>query len=1020
MAKHLYRPEPKFVFWLVFTLFVVAILSFQKELVAQSYDFKSYTVSDGLPHGQINDLVQDRKGFMWIGTTAMGLVRFDGHEFITYGIANGLKDDMVITLFEDSRENLWVATYSGGVARMEGDSLIYPFEDSLLNESYVTSINESPDGEIWFGTFENGLFIYNGESFQVIDTESGLPHNAVWGVHWNRDESIWLATHGGLSILRGGQLTNLTTEDGLSGNRVFKFAEASNGELWMATSKGVTIYDGQAYRTITEINGRSLNFIFDIAKGADGRIWLGTENDGVFWYDNGEFTHVTKSEGLVSNYIHRFHLDRNNTMWIATDESGISLHRGETFRFFNEDNVLISNQVYDVFRDQTDRIWIGTDKGVQVFDGTRFSTLKIPNIPAESEPVWLIRQYSNGNLLFVLEDNTIIEYDGRRFSNVSEKNNFPELYIFDILIDSNDLLWIGADNGLYSFDGKSLKSFTRDDGIPGSVIYNIFESSDGTIWVATNLGVGKRTDAGFEAIRYRDGLGHYNVNHITEDHLGHLWFGTSAGVTLYIPGNDDTLAKMVNFGASHGMRLVQTQFLWFDDNDQLWQGTNGGIHRMDVATYRQTGHMAIEHYKLSKSGIGVETMHKAALTAANGHIWFGTMEGIIVLDTESLERIERNPPQTYLSSVAFNGVHVAGPFFERAGLTIDGAMSRSFMKFPYGNNTYSFQFTGIEFLFPDNVSYQYRLEGFDTDWKSLSNGNTATYTNLGAGNYTFLVQSRVGAGPWSSAVSGFSFSVAKPYWQTVWFWSIMFLGIGTILYSFIQYRINSLERSKLAVMVEEKTSHLRDALIEKEVLLKEIHHRVKNNLAVIYGLLELQSDQIHEESLKSVFRDSQLRVQSIALVHEKLYQHKNLSKIEAKSYVPELVEVIVKSMKLGNKNIRRTMDIDEFDMTIDQGIPCGLILNELISNAYKHAHKNRDSGEIVIALKQTDEDIVLRVSDDGVGMPSGFVTENSASLGLLLVETLASQLGTELKITSNGHGTSFEVSFKINQIHEES
>lgn len=1004
---------------MMFTKFLVpfsiagCLLIFAYELNAQAYDFKNLSVSEGLPHGQITDIYQSNDGFMWLGTAATGVVRFDGQEFKSYGRTAGLKDDMVTNLFEDSKRNLWVSTYNGGVAKMDGDTFIYPFIGYELNEAYVTSILEAPDGNIWFSTYEKGIFIFDGENLRQISQTDGLISNSVWDIYWDPDGTVWIATHEGLSIFDGESFQNYTTEDGISGSKLFKIVD-HNGVKWFATNRGITTFDGEQFDTVTEVQGRQLHYVFDLIKASDGKIWIGMENDGVFWYDQGEFIHITRSDGLASNYIYTFFEDLNNNVWIGTDERGISIYRGDDLRFYNSSNGLTSNEVLSLFRDRDEVIWIGTVSGLQSYNGSSFTEYNLPTEMGINNQIWDIDQLANGNLIFVENNSTLIEFDGNTFVDYSKKMGIEDWYIYDIKVDRNGILWIGSDTGLLRFDGENLQQFGIEDGLPGPVIYHIYESHEEQIWVATNSGVGYKSGDQFSSIRLNDGLPHYNVNYITQDPSGGFWFGTSAGVTHYLPGGENRSPSIRNFGKEEGMALIETLFLWFDNQGNLWQGTNGGLHHLNVSEYRETGQMFIEHYSFSDQGIGVETTHKANITDSSGRAWFGTMNGIIILDGNGFKQ-NASSPNLYIEDILLNGNEIDWEIFSDSLQIINGRPLFPSLDFPYDNYSITFSLLGLEYRYPENLQYRYTLEGIDEKWNQLENTRTVKYTNLDPGDYRFIAQARTGMGTWSSETVQYSFSIAHPYWQRAWFWALIFAGFGLAVYGFIRLRVRNIERAHLTRLVDEKTRHLKNALTEKEVLLKEVHHRVKNNLAVIHGLLELQSDISLGEADQSILLESKLRVRSIALVHEKIYQNENLSRIEASKYIPELTNVIIDSLHTSDKNIDLHLDIDDVELSLDQGVPCGLILNELISNIYKHAFTDAEKGNVWIQFKLENNKIVLKVEDDGKGLPDGFEIGDTNSLGLILVKTLSAQIKADLNIHSDSNGTRFDIVFEQDQ-----
>ena len=212
---------------------------------------------------------------------------------------------------------------------------------------------------------------------------------------------------------------------------------------------------------------------------------------------------------------------------------------------------------------------------------------------------------------------------------------------------------------------------------------------------------------------------------------------------------------------------------------------------------------------------------------------------------------------------------------------------------------------------------------------------------------------------------------------------------------------------------------IRESLREKEVLLREVHHRVKNNLAVICSLFYLESTYAKDEHTAQVFRESESRVHSMALVHETLYGSKNLSRIDFSEYAKALATDILSSY--GNSkgpvgSVQLKSDLEPVIMSIDLAVPCGLILNELISNAFKHGFASARDGEITVALlANSNGRCLLRVDDNGAGIPSDFDVNTKKSLGLRLVRSLTRQIRGSFELVRTEPGTSARVQFPVNQ-----
>ena len=206
-------------------------------------------------------------------------------------------------------------------------------------------------------------------------------------------------------------------------------------------------------------------------------------------------------------------------------------------------------------------------------------------------------------------------------------------------------------------------------------------------------------------------------------------------------------------------------------------------------------------------------------------------------------------------------------------------------------------------------------------------------------------------------------------------------------------------------------NQIKDSLKEKEVLLKEIHHRVKNNLQVISSILNLQSSFVSDERTLEILEESRNRIHSMATIHENLYLTTNFSSIDFASYLQNLTTKLISSYHVAPITINLRTELTSINLLLDQAIPCGLLVNELITNAIKYAFVNRSEGEILIGLKENQGIIELKIEDNGVGLPSNFEIFKSNSLGLQLVSTLVEQLDGEINIL-NEKGTKYLITFE--------
>jgi len=245
------------------------------------------------------------------------------------------------------------------------------------------------------------------------------------------------------------------------------------------------------------------------------------------------------------------------------------------------------------------------------------------------------------------------------------------------------------------------------------------------------------------------------------------------------------------------------------------------------------------------------------------------------------------------------------------------------------------------------------------------------------------------------------------------------LIVGFIIFLVIIRQIITFNENKNLLIIAEKEIESRKnaenkiklSLEEKNILLQEIHHRVKNNMQIISSLLNLQTRYVDDEEAVNVLKESQNRVRSMAMIHEKLYQSNDLSHINFVDYIQSLVSNLFYSYNIKNLQIKSILEIDDIRLNMETAVPCGLIISEIVSNSLKYAFPNEMHGEILVSLKSVEDGYELIISDNGVGLPEELDFDNNKSLGLILVKSLTEQIDGEITIHRN-HGTEFKIRFK--------
>jgi len=274
-----------------------------------------------------------------------------------------------------------------------------------------------------------------------------------------------------------------------------------------------------------------------------------------------------------------------------------------------------------------------------------------------------------------------------------------------------------------------------------------------------------------------------------------------------------------------------------------------------------------------------------------------------------------------------------------------------------------------------------------------------------------VVTTAVGDHQWSIRFTpSADYAIVHRNWQA---WTV--LTVGLLFASVLEMMVLLMTERAAAIqrVVEQRTTQLRDALREKETLLQEIHHRVKNNLQVISSLINMQMRKLEPGSSRHALQECQSRVQAIALIHEKLYQSRDYSRVPFSQYAKGLAGDVFHAAGVSPGAVKLEVEVGEVALAVDKAIPCGLILNELITNALKHAFPQQRLGTVRVELEETAAGRVrLAVKDDGVGLPVDLDIRHSDTLGMQLICTLAEQLAARLEVSRTSGGTSFEVVFQ--------
>lgn len=973
-------------------------------LFAQRYDIKRYSVNEGLPTGRVYDIEFDSEGFAWFGT-AYGLVKTDGINFTKIGSEKGLKGEIIYDLFIDSEENFWIASIDSGVGLFQRDTVIYVPELAFLEGIDVNHITESSSGSLWFSTNENGIYIWDKERVENLTIiNSNLPSNTIWDVYIDSVGSAWISTSLGLLVIDNNrnQKLLLNKDNGLNGTAAYHTFEASDGRMWISSTRGVTIVNkDSSIQNISEIDGADLGFVFNVNEDDEGNMWIATERNGLFWYSASKEKQITTENGLSGNYLYRLVKDDNGDIWVSTDGYGVSLFKDTRFKFYDRDTEFGAEQVFAILKDRKGTVWFTTEKGLVRYNEDTFYSYPFPK-KYEGAEIWDMEELPNGDLLLMPYDYPLLVFDGKSISPFILDGDYNSNFKTDIIIDKDNRIVIAREGGVDIYKGGTKsESVEIESDYWASYVNTVYQDSKGTYWMGTEEGVVHYQNGIQRRYSEKEGVIGKSVYEVKEDELGNIWLGTDKGITVFKNNRQEKEPYTISAFKLDESYVNETIFLQLDARGGVWQGTNAGLNYYNLHNWGLFDDLQSMHFALQEFGRGVEFNGGASLIDDEGNLWFGTARnGAVKFQFNNSEHsiLISDPPTTFFKSVSING----------EDLSADELNSKELIELGYNENNIKFEFGALNYKDPLRTVFKHQLLGFEEKLVFSGKEKTKTYANLKPGRYTFELYAKLSDSDWNQEPVFIEFEIRKPFWTQYWFLALSFFVIAGLLLSSMRLRVAYFEKKKLNTLVAEQTKELRSTLDEKEVLIKEIHHRVKNNLAVISGLLEMQSWNLKSEEARKALSDSKLRVLAIAKIHENLYQNKNLGKIDFEKFLIDLRDGIVFTMQVENFNVQVGIEIECGLIRVDQAIPCGLIINELVTNSYKHAFTDQEEKSIVVRFTEDEKYLYLSVQDNGIGIEKDILNSDRSSLGITLVTSLSQQLGAEIEI-KNEDGTLFEI-----------
>lgn len=925
----------------------------------------------GLPQNGISAIAQTPDGYLWFAC-AEGVVRFDGVRFTAFDTNNTpeIKSNNVQALLVDRAGTLWIGTHGGGVTRYQTGRFANFSTAEGLADSHVKSLCEDGAGNLWVGTDGGGLNVYkpgvtgNKVSFAGYTTHEGLPGDNVLALAADAKGTLWVGTNGGLAEFKDGRFTTYKTKDGLPNNSVRGLGLTREGELWVGTNAGLARFAQGRFTNGGAPAELMTKEIWALTQDQAGDLWIGAIG-GLYRLRAGRFEACSTQNGLVNDAVQAVYQTADGDLWLGTSGSGIVQLRAGRFESYSVAEGLPDEMALAVFEDRQGTIWAGTEGGLSRFEQGRFVPVTTPDgqpfsgtssigedhagnfwlrwdgrpprhevlrwLPGNPimQPVAVGPPYRTSGMLqdragnYWLErgrDGVVVWRDGQQ-TEYHKRDGLADDYVTLIYEDRRGDIWIGTRSGLSRFRDGRFTTWTEQNGFDGNHVLSFYEDATGALWIGTHgYGLYRFKDGQFRVITSKQGLYDNLAFQILEDGAGNLWMSGNRGIYRA------SLKELNDY--VEGRRATVNSFSYGVFDGMLSRECNGG----------------------NPSGI----------RARDGRLWFPTIKGVLAIDPR---RINHNPPHVVIEQIRLDGE--ALPVGQAA-------------RMQPGHENLEIQYTALSWGRPQQVKFKYRLVGLDQDWQDAGARRTAYYPHLPPGSYTFRVSADNGEGVWNETGASFNLVVVPPFYRTWWFRTLVALGSAGLAFLLYRLRVRQLERSNAAQ--QEFSRRLINAHEgERQRIAAELHDGLSQSLAIIRQratiCLQAKDDPARQREQMEEIAESATAV--IDEVRDIIYDLRpvQLDRLGLSNSLREMLDKVGRAHGLSIQQ-----ELDELTGRLPKESENSLyrIVQEAVNNIVRHAHASQAS----VRLKLQPGGLRLVVADNGRGFIPDATRDWATSGGL--------------------------------------
>jgi signal transduction histidine kinase len=923
--------------------------------------------SAGAPGELVVAMVQDRDGYLWLGS-ADGLTRFDGFMFQRWAdiSTDALAGGSVRSLFVDQAGRLWVGFDEGGVSSITGSTVRnYGRQDGLPAASIRTFTQDST-GTIWIGSLD-GLFQLAGDRVTQLPAGRGLPPGPVLTTLVDATGSFYVGTPQAIYRRRtGGQAFEALTTHAPSGNSQSLCKDADGHIVVTDPARGFRVIEGGDAHPLPSTAG----YGFKVSCARNGTLWVGTRLTGL-WRVGGTGQRaepVAVRTGLLGQAALTVLEDRDQNIWVTTSNGVYRLTPGRV-RTLPEATVPTT-----VTADRAGRMWVGTVDGLSKFErgdlgwrraGTYLAGTQIRSVHADpAGTLWIA---TADGVMRVSGSLPVMPPWGGTLRQVTS-----------ITSNAAGTLWLYDEaQGLHRLRDQQLERLELAQDLRGRASTVLHADRRNRLWLVSDAGIEIRGDDG-DVRRYTaaDGLADAEYRSIYEDRDGAIWLGSAAGLSRMIDGRIETIA------IAGVRRSVWVKTIVEDSQGQLWLGVEGGGIRLSRASFqnalRTPSRVLTDGYEVFDGLPGTirSVSDRVAARASDGQLWFTTDEGIGIVDPAT-NLPNRGVVPARIASVAADGVRL-GPA-QQAELKA-------------GTRQLEVSWAALDLTTPDRVRFRYRLDGLDREWIDGGQRQQVAYAALPPGNYVFRVAAAREGDTWSeNSGASWEFTIAPPFYRAIWF-PFAIAGLVAAA-SWASWHLRMVQvRRRFAITLRERAR-----------VSREVHDTLLQSLVGValqcQTLAHSTDGQVRERlmTLRSRIDDhiGEARELIWNLRSPTLERHDLVTALHrAATAATEGTSVRVDFQTRGRRSRAAEPAVERELLRIGQ---------EAIANAVRHG-----APSLIGIQVQFDEDSIgLRVTDDGAGfaLPETPGIENG-HCGLAMMRERAEEIGGTVSITSaSGRGT---------------